>query len=188
VSSNTLRLKHENTKPNQYLYNAGSELNAKTGSYEMYFRNYDPAIARMSGVDVMAESYASLTPYQYANNDPVYWNDPTGAWSSAYEKASAGGCGCWRDMGPQDGGGGGIDYNLATYGSLSAGGSAFGGSQYELNKDALAVQNGQMNYQQYGNKYGTRYELYERWKDWKTNGVDDGTDFLGYVWKASTSG
>jgi len=79
----------------------------------------------MSGVDVMAESYASLTPYQYANNDPVYWNDPTGAWSSSFERASNGGCGCWRDKGPQDGGGGGADYSQRTYGS-SMGGSAFG--------------------------------------------------------------
>jgi RHS repeat-associated protein len=66
------------TKPNQYLYNAGSELNDLTSNYEMFFRGYDPAIGRMSGVDVMADSYSSLTPYNYSFNDPVYWNDPNG--------------------------------------------------------------------------------------------------------------
>ncbi|MCB9047774.1 MAG: hypothetical protein H6550_16685, partial [Chitinophagales bacterium] len=47
------------TKPNQYLYNSGSELNKVTGNYEMFFRGYDPAIGRMSGVDIMASKYAS---------------------------------------------------------------------------------------------------------------------------------
>jgi hypothetical protein len=37
------------TKPNQYLYNSGSELNDLTSNYEMFFRGYDPAIGRMSG-------------------------------------------------------------------------------------------------------------------------------------------
>ncbi|MEQ9413155.1 MAG: RHS repeat-associated core domain-containing protein, partial [Cyclobacteriaceae bacterium] len=67
------------TKPNQYLYNAGSELNEATSNYEMMFRSYDPAIGRMSGVDPMVNSFASLTPYNYSFNDPVYWNDPSGA-------------------------------------------------------------------------------------------------------------
>ncbi|MBX2913135.1 MAG: hypothetical protein KF717_13235 [Cyclobacteriaceae bacterium] len=80
------------TKPNQYLYNAGSELNDATGSYEMAYRGYDPAIGRMSGVDPLAARYAHLTPYQYAANDPVYYNDPTGAmtddtpWSVEYKR------------------------------------------------------------------------------------------------------
>lgn len=63
----------------------GSEFNDKTGSYEMFYRNYDPSIGRMNGVDVMADSYSGLSPYQYANNDPVYWNDPTGAYPGGDE-------------------------------------------------------------------------------------------------------
>jgi hypothetical protein len=49
-----------------------------TSNYEMFYRGYDPSIGRMSGVDVMADSYSSLTPYNYSFNDPVYWNDPNG--------------------------------------------------------------------------------------------------------------
>jgi RHS repeat-associated protein len=66
-------------KPNQYLYNAGSELNNLTGTYETFFRGYDPSIGRMSGVDIMADKYSSLSPYNYAFNDPVFFNDPSGA-------------------------------------------------------------------------------------------------------------
>ncbi|MBX2965987.1 MAG: hypothetical protein KF845_07565 [Cyclobacteriaceae bacterium] len=64
---------------NEYLYNAGSELNASTGWYEMFYWGYDPALGRMLQVDPMASKYASLTPYNYSFNDPVYWNDPSGA-------------------------------------------------------------------------------------------------------------
>ena len=107
------------TKPNQYLYNAGSELNTLTSNYEMLFRSYDPTIGRMSGVDPMVDKYASMTPYNYSMNDPIYYNDPTGA---EYEWASMGGCGCWKDKGAQDGGGQsngmyGSNWNAATYGT-----------------------------------------------------------------------
>jgi len=97
------------TQPNQYLYNAGSELNEATSNYEMMYRSYDPAIGRMSGVDPMVNSFASLTPYNYSFNDPVYWNDPSGA---VPEKVSENGgnyedcsCGMYGD-----------NWNLATYG------------------------------------------------------------------------
>lgn len=32
---------------NSYLYNAGSELNATSGWYDLFFRNYDPALGRL---------------------------------------------------------------------------------------------------------------------------------------------
>jgi RHS repeat-associated protein len=67
------------TQPNKYLYNAGSELNGSTGNYEMFFREYDPALGRMNAIDPMASKYASLTPYNYSFNDPVTFNDPSGA-------------------------------------------------------------------------------------------------------------
>jgi RHS repeat-associated protein len=69
----------ENAKGNDFLYNAGNEKNSLTGLYDMFYRNYDPSIARMVQVDPMADQYSSLTTYGYANNDPVYFNDPSGA-------------------------------------------------------------------------------------------------------------
>src|SRR5690606_26986931 len=65
---------------NNYLYNAGSELNGNTGLYEMFFRSYDPALGRMMQVDPYATTYYSFSPYNYSLNNPVTLNDPTGGW------------------------------------------------------------------------------------------------------------
>jgi len=67
------------TTPNNYLYNAASELNETTNNYQTFFRDYDPALVRMVGVDIMAHKYSSITPYNYAFNDPIAFNDPSGA-------------------------------------------------------------------------------------------------------------
>lgn len=44
----------------------------------MDFRQYDPAIGRFVGMDRLSELAHSITPYRFAYNNPVYWNDPTG--------------------------------------------------------------------------------------------------------------
>ncbi|MEQ9465804.1 MAG: RHS repeat-associated core domain-containing protein [Ekhidna sp.] len=64
--------------PTKYLYNGGVEKNPHSGFYETFYRLYDPAIGRFTAIDPLASSFTSLTPYQYAYNDPVYWNDPNG--------------------------------------------------------------------------------------------------------------
>jgi RHS repeat-associated protein len=63
---------------NRFLFNAGSELSARTGWYDMPLRSYDPVIGRMLQVDPMATTYASWTGYNYALNKPTMVNDPTG--------------------------------------------------------------------------------------------------------------
>ncbi len=63
---------------NNFLYNSGTELNGTTGLYDLAFRNYDPVLGRFVQVDPLADLYEGLTPYNYANNDPVYYNDPSG--------------------------------------------------------------------------------------------------------------
>jgi RHS repeat-associated protein len=69
--------------PNQYAYNGGSrwsnELNNMANYLTTPFREYDPVLGRFNGVDIMATKYANLSPYNYGFNNPVYWNDPTGA-------------------------------------------------------------------------------------------------------------
>jgi RHS repeat-associated protein len=69
----------ETAVSNNYLYNAGSELNDNTQWYEMFFRGYDPALGRMLQIDPVASKYASVSPYNYSFNDPVALNDPSGA-------------------------------------------------------------------------------------------------------------
>ncbi|UII31975.1 hypothetical protein LVD17_27180 [Fulvivirga ulvae] len=53
-------------------------MNQETRNYETFHRQYDAAIGRFTAVDIMASSFSNQTPYQYANNDPVYFNDPLG--------------------------------------------------------------------------------------------------------------
>lgn len=67
---------------NNFLYNSGTELNNTSGWYETMFRGYDAALGRFLQVDPLASLTSSLSPFQYANNNPVSWNDPTGL---AYE-------------------------------------------------------------------------------------------------------
>lgn len=43
------------------------------------FRGYDPVLGRMNGVDPLASMFASSTPYNYAFNNPIVLNDPSGA-------------------------------------------------------------------------------------------------------------
>ncbi len=64
---------------NNFLSNGGTELNPTTQLYDLDFRNYDPALGRMYGVDPMAGKYSSLTPYNYSFNNPISFNDPSGA-------------------------------------------------------------------------------------------------------------
>jgi RHS repeat-associated protein len=69
----------ENITGNNFLANGGTELNPTTSLYDLDFRNYDPVLGRMHGVDPMATKYASLSPYNYAFNNPVTFNDVSGA-------------------------------------------------------------------------------------------------------------
>jgi RHS repeat-associated protein len=63
---------------NSLLYNEGNELNKTSGWYETMLRTYDPAIGRFMQVDPLAYVTRSLSPFQYANNNPALLNDPLG--------------------------------------------------------------------------------------------------------------
>lgn len=64
---------------NDFLYNSGNELNETSGWYETFFRGYDAALGRFLQVDPKAVKYNSFTGYNYGFNEPVFWNDPSGA-------------------------------------------------------------------------------------------------------------
>lgn len=65
---------------NNYLYNGGAELEDEDGItyYNTFYRKYDAQTGRFTGIDMMAESYTGLNPYQFAANNPVMFNDPMG--------------------------------------------------------------------------------------------------------------
>ena len=113
----------ENTK-NNFLYNAGTELNSTSGMYDLFFRNYDPALGRMHGVDPMAGKYSGLSPYNYSFNDPVYWNDPMGddaGGSAAFEKKFGSGGGGYEDAHAGGDGDFNFGYSWSAFGSVEFG-------------------------------------------------------------------
>ncbi|MBD1363800.1 hypothetical protein IDJ77_08250 [Mucilaginibacter sp. ZT4R22] len=97
--SGTLQVKQENSyygyglvmanspvstpsQANKQLYNGGSEWQNDFADlpdyYQTFNRNYDAALGRWVGVDPVAESQANKSPYQYAANNPITYNDPLG--------------------------------------------------------------------------------------------------------------
>jgi RHS repeat-associated protein len=74
--------------PNKKLYNGGSEWqndysNNQPDYYQTLYRNYDAALGRWASIDPQADSVRHLTPYLYANNNPIMFNDPLGNLSQA---------------------------------------------------------------------------------------------------------
>ncbi|WP_418219837.1 RHS repeat-associated core domain-containing protein [Chryseolinea soli] len=67
----------------------GTEQNTTTGLYDLAYRNFDPALGRFHQADPLADKYSSLSPYNFAYNDPVSYNHPAGL-----EVGSQGGCSC----------------------------------------------------------------------------------------------
>ena len=57
---------------NKYQYN-GKEIDNDFGLdwYHYGARMYDPAIARFTGVDPIADQFPNLSPFNYASNDPI---------------------------------------------------------------------------------------------------------------------
>ena len=49
-------------------------------------RYYDPAIGRWHNPDPLAHEYPSLSPYNYALNNPMVFLDPNGLWIQRYEE------------------------------------------------------------------------------------------------------
>jgi RHS repeat-associated protein len=64
---------------NKYKYN-GKELQDELGlgMYDMEARNYMPDIGRWGNLDALAESFFKYSPYNFSNNNPTFFADPSG--------------------------------------------------------------------------------------------------------------
>ena len=63
----------------QYKYN-GKEFDGTFGlnTYDYGARQHDPILARWDRIDPLCEKYYGVSPYAYANNNPVKFIDPDG--------------------------------------------------------------------------------------------------------------
>ena len=110
---------------NRYGYNGGNEYEdeGELNYSNTFYRKYDAQIGRFTGVDMLAENFVSLNPYNYGNNNPVMFNDPTGAlnqlefnhiintlWNSPFG-------GTWSSEGGGTGGGFGGGSNIYLFGN-----------------------------------------------------------------------
>jgi len=62
----------------KFQYNAQSEKEESIGIYETPFRGYDAQLGIFRQVDALAGLFSGISPYQFAYNNPIYFNDPTG--------------------------------------------------------------------------------------------------------------
>ena len=71
--------------PNTHLFNSGSDwqndFSNSPDLYQTLNRNYDPELGRFIAVDPIAELSGSMSTYQFAGNNPIGSNDPTGAFN-----------------------------------------------------------------------------------------------------------
>jgi RHS repeat-associated protein len=68
---------HSNTDRIRYLFN-GKELDEETGYYYYGARYYDPRTSMWQSVDAAADKMPGWSPYNYAFDNPVRFNDPDG--------------------------------------------------------------------------------------------------------------
>ncbi|MCB2407641.1 DUF6443 domain-containing protein [Hymenobacter lucidus] len=81
-----------NTQPGEKIsknqFNGGSQLQdellGEQATYSTFFRTYDPLLGRFQGIDSKASSFADVSPYQFALNDPINLNDPNGDEATVY--------------------------------------------------------------------------------------------------------
>ena len=60
----------ETTPNHAYRYN-GKELDEISKTYEYGFRYYDPSIGKFTGVDPIADQFTWVSPFNYAENEPI---------------------------------------------------------------------------------------------------------------------
>jgi len=77
---------HGNSTAKRWKFN-GKELDGTLDidTYDFGARNYDPALGRWMNLDPLAESMRRHSPYNYAFDNPIYYIDPDGMVSLAFD-------------------------------------------------------------------------------------------------------
>ncbi|NCU04876.1 MAG: hypothetical protein GXC73_12900 [Chitinophagaceae bacterium] len=72
--------KAANVLENRRKFNEETELNSdfNINLYETNYRSLDPQIGRFWQIDPLSEEFEDLSPYSYAYNNPILFNDPMG--------------------------------------------------------------------------------------------------------------
>ncbi len=76
----SISYKAASTLTNRYGWNGGNEYEdeGELNYSNTFYRKYDAQIGRFTGVDMLAEKFAGINPYQFGANNPVMFNDPMG--------------------------------------------------------------------------------------------------------------
>ena len=165
------------TAANRYKFNAGTELEERFNIdyYETPLRRYDAQVGRFTGVDMLAEMYANITPYQFGANNPISMNDPTGLWvdgagSEVKNRSEKGPDGnyhvgwlnelMWNNVGFFDWGIGGAGANDGSGNNIS--GRAGGSGKFSNVMGVTASQ--VLSQMHFGDKFGLRNGKYGFWQ------------------------
>lgn len=139
----------DNAVTNNFLFDAGNELNSTSGFYDLPFRNYDASLGRFFQVDPLSHRSHTMTPYHYAGNNPIGFSDPTGLYSREWLQAVGG-----SDQG-SGGSGGGSDGTPVNERAANAWSNSFD-TDGENNPDAdmEKFKKGEMTAEEYVQKWG----------------------------------
>jgi RHS repeat-associated protein len=104
------------TMVNRFGWNGGNEYEdeGELNYSNTFYRKYDAQIGRFTGVDMRAEEFADVNPYQFGLNNPVMFNDPMGDLSQA----------AWNDFLSRLGSGNNLN-GFGDYGGSYSGNSGF---------------------------------------------------------------
>ncbi|MGG1920563.1 DUF6443 domain-containing protein [Chryseobacterium sp. NRRL B-14798] len=189
-----------------YKYN-GKELQ-ETGLFDYGWRQYMPDLGRWNGIDQLAESYLSTSPYAYVANNPISNTDPDGRWinedGTIDTSGRTPGFTSGRQMYsqflgqyPGQGGGGGDGYNFTgkdavTMFSYFRDGGTMSGLSFDNNgaigwigKPTLTAYSGTDIYGEIdlGKGYSAKFkdiplDAYKNWADWGASTAGGGFKYL----------